>query len=420
LISPKFNESVDNNAPKTQEQILKDIASDAQDGGIDLIETINITKFNSLGENAQSGKLYEIKTRYSNWLSLGYQGHMKFLETHKDLKFYPEAILPSCTHLVIVAMNYYQPAPWESGRLLASDSTNSTELSRAGRIARYAWGRDYHKVLPKKLKTIGTNVFGKSAQGIIWRVLVDANPLDERFFAFNCGLGFTGRHTLTINHTLGSWFFLGTMLLNLSQYPMDKDEDQDEKSINLTEIDPYTIQGSTHQGSCPKSCFRCIQICPTGALKSPNVLDASRCISYLTIEHKGSIDVELRPLMGDWIFGCDLCQEVCPFNLKASITKVTDFLVKKAEPLEDLHNLLGLRTQEDFVEVFAGTPIMRAGRESMVRNAAIATGNRKNQESVPYLVKALEDQSPVVREHVQWALDQIAKNSTPIGTEDQI
>ena len=408
----------------TQEQILKDIFTYAQKSGIDLIETIDITKFNSLVKNGLSETLNEIKTRYSNWLALGYQGSMKFLETHKDLKFSPESVLPGCTHLVLVALNYYQPAPWESGKLLAGSSPNSadsSEVSHAGRIARYAWGRDYHKVLPKKLKAIGTQLFGKESQGTTWRVLVDANPLDERFFAFTSGLGFTGRHTLTINHTLGSWFFLGTMALNLSQYPrdMDKDQDQDQDKAN-SQIDPFKVQGSTHQGSCPKSCFRCIQVCPTGALKSPYVLDASRCISYLTIEHKGTIDQELRPLMGDWIFGCDLCQEVCPFNLKATLTGVSDFLVKKAGPLEDLHNLLKIRTQEEFLEAFAGTPIMRAGRESMVRNAAIAAGNRKNPESVPYLLEALGDPSPVVREHVQWALDQIAKRSTPQGVEDQI
>lgn len=321
------------------------------------------------------------------------------------MKFHPESLLPGCTHILVVALNYYQPAPWDSGKPLAQGSLETSDFQTSGRIARYAWGRDYHKILPKQLKTLAGQVFGTPSQGSIWRVLVDANPLDERFFAFNAGLGFTGRHTLTINHDLGSWFFLGTLLLNLQDFPTESPE-------TFTIVDPYAIQGSTGQGSCPKSCFRCLQVCPTGAIKSPHLLDSSRCISYLTIEHKGSIDLDLRPLMGDWIFGCDLCQEVCPFNLKAKITGIQDFLTKKAGPLKDLHQLLQMRTRDDFVHDFAGTPVMRAGRESMVRNAAIAAGNRKNPESVPYLQKALLDPSPVVREHVQWALDQIVNQAS--------
>ncbi|NCN04582.1 MAG: tRNA epoxyqueuosine(34) reductase QueG [Spirochaetales bacterium] len=329
-----------------------------------------------------------LENRYSQWISQGYAGDMDYLEKHMSLKYDPEKLLRGTKSLVLFGLSYFQAAPWSGG-------TAQTETTK-GRIARYAWGRDYHNSFGSRLKKIARILWGKEGQGITWRSFVDSGPLDERYFGGASELGFPGRHTLLINHDLGSWFFLGEILTTL-EYP--------EASIPT---DPFAPRVVSAQGSCPSSCTRCIQVCPTKALVGSHLLDGNKCISYLTIEHKGSIPLELRPLMGDWIFGCDLCQEVCPLNIKAQISTWTDFVNVRAGSTQDLKTLLAMRTDAEFLTRFAGTPLMRPKREGIVRNACVAAGNCSNPELLPWLKRAyLEDSSPIVREHAEWAIKRL-------------
>lgn len=327
---------------------------------------------------------------YARWLDEGNHGTMTFLQRHREMKFDPERILPGCRSVILAALPYYQEASWGKGRMLGP---------RGGRISRYAWGRDYHKVLKTRLNTLKTSL-GQDFPGEEFLPFTDAGPLHERFFAQSAGIGFTGRHTLLITHEQGSWVFLGGLLTTLAL---------EARGHHQIPENP----GSSAQGVCPSSCRRCIQVCPTGALTAPFRIDASRCISYLTIEHRGLIPEDLRSLMGDWVFGCDLCQEVCPLNLKAQQTGVEDFLTIRAQGTQDLGELLSMRSHEDFVRRFAGTPVMRARREGMVRNACIAGANRGEKTLIPILREVIrEDSDAAVRETARWAVAVLEGRST--------
>ncbi len=311
------------------------------------------------------------QAEYREWIAGGNHGEMDYLARHESMKYEPRSILTSCRSVIMVGANYYQPVPAETGS------------SPEGRVARYAWGRDYHNALGKRLKRVVRELRTRYPDEQ-FRSFVDASPLSERFFAERAGLGYTARNTLTISSAYGSWFFLGEILSTR----------------------PYgsTPVSEPVHGGCPSSCFRCGDVCPTGALYDHHRIDARRCISYLTIEHRGSIAEELRPLMGSWVFGCDLCQEVCPLNVRAQTTKIGDFTAHRAGPELQLDRLLAFEDQESYRQAFSGTPLLRPGRDAMVRNACIAAANTGRKELLRRLKELCNDHSDIVREHAQWAV----------------
>ncbi len=315
--------------------------------------------------------------RYRAWIEKGYAGSMGYLAAHAPLKFHPRGILAGCSSVLIAGINYFQSV--DGGR---------TAPAR-GRIARYAWGRDYHKVLGAKLRRV-VSALRAAYSGEEFRSFTDASPLAERHYAEKAGIGFTGRNTLLISSQFGSWFLIGE-ILSTRRFPPSG-----TRSLG---------RASGPHGGCPSGCRRCLDVCPTGALASEYEIDASRCISYLTIEHKGSIPVELRPLMGDWLFGCDLCQEVCPLNLRAQGATERDFVAWRAGSHLELEGLLSIESEEAFANRFAGSPLMRAKRSGLLRNACVVAANLGAVELLPRLRALAGDRDPVIAEHARYAVE---------------
>lgn len=311
---------------------------------------------------------------YREWLRRGYAGAMGYLESHAEMKYRPDALLPGAQSIIFVGINYYQPT---SGPAPASE----------GRIARYAWGRDYHRVLGKRLRRVARKL-GERYPEDKFQHGTDSTPLAERFYAERAGIGFTGRHTLLISGQYGSWFLIGE-ILSTRHFPASEPPDG-------------------RHGGCPTGCRKCIDVCPTGALLGPHKIDGSRCISYLTIEYKGSIPEELRPKMGNWLFGCDRCQEVCPLNVRAQVTDVQDFRQVRAGETEKLEEILRIETEEEFRRKYAGSPLMRAKRTGLLRNACIVAANNGATELLPLLRTRSNDQDAIIREHAAWAVQQLA------------
>lgn len=305
--------------------------------------------------------------QFVDWLDQGFAGEMNYLEDRKEAYEHPSHVLPGAMSILMLGLNY-QTAP-------AVQSTSGT-----GRIARYAWSNvDYHDLVHKKLKQLKR--FVKDLDPSIGvRGVVDTAPLLEREFAELAGIGWRAKNTLLINKTAGSWFFLAALLLDV---PLQYDE-------------PMV---TNHCGTCTA----CIDACPTDAFVQPHVLDATQCISYLTIEHRTAVPTALRSKMQDWILGCDICQEVCPWNRKAPLSQEADF-----QPL-DGHNPIELRslfqlTDDQFRERFRKTPLWRPKRRGILRNAAIALGNTPNQDNLDALALGLTDSEPLVRGATAWAL----------------
>ena len=312
----------------------------------------------------------EARGEYGRFIEKGYAGSMQYLERHAEAKYAPERLLPGVGSILFAAINYFQRTSRPPGR-------------GEGRIARYAWGRDYHKVMGSRLRRV-TRALGERYPEETFRPFTDSTPLAERHYAERAGIGFTGRHTLLISGQYGSWFLLGEIL-------------------STRRFEASGPAGRRH-GGCPSSCRKCIDVCPTGALLGPHRIDASRCISYLTIEHKGSIPEELRPKIGNWLFGCDLCQEVCPLNLREQATSVEDFRRVNAGERQELAAILSIEDDEEFTRRFAGSPLMRAKRTGLVRNACIVAANNRATELLPILRRLSADRDPVVAEHAAWAV----------------
>jgi epoxyqueuosine reductase len=312
--------------------------------------------------------------RLRDWLAQGFAGEMHYMERHGDARRDPSAILPEVRSVVMVAMNYALP------------EGSAEQRPGLGRVARYARGADYHDVLRQRLNQL-LAWLRHEVPGCRGRGVADTAPLLERDFARRAGLGWFGKNTLLLNKRLGSWFFLGALLLDLE----------------LTADAPHE---SSHCGTCTA----CLDACPTGAFVGPGVLDSRRCISYLTIELRGPIAEELRRPLGDWIFGCDVCQEVCPWNRKAPLGVEPALRARVDLEAVDLVELLGL-SEEEFRRRFRGTALMRARRRGLLRNAALALGNRGDATALPALRKALEDPEPLIREAAQWAIEQITSRS---------
>ncbi|MDE2787078.1 MAG: tRNA epoxyqueuosine(34) reductase QueG [Chloroflexota bacterium] len=280
----------------------------------------------------------------------------------------PETLLPGARSIISLGWNYYP----------AEDPPAS---GAQGLIARYARGRDYHRVMKRRMRRMVLDLAERLGEQFAARWYVDDGPMLDRAAAARAGLGWFGKNGNILNPTYGSWLLLGQIITDL---PLA--------------ADPPLAK------TCGQ-CSRCLPACPTDAIVAPYVVDNRRCISYLTIEHKGAIPIELRAPMGNWVFGCDICQEVCPVNRKAKATRDPNFGRTDLAAV-DLVELLEM-TEEQFRERFAGTPIMRAKRVGMQRNACVALGNSGDTAAVPALARALRSAPPLVRAHAAWALGRI-------------
>ena len=306
------------------------------------------------------------------WLDQGFAGVMReWFEHQEPLRADPENLLPGVRSVIMLATDHATSAEG------TADVGGAGEGS--GRVARYAWGADYHDLLRSRVNMLGAWLEAR-VPGCRTRGVVDSAPLAEREFAWLAGLGWFGKNTMLIDPRAGSFFFLTALLTDL-------------------ELPPDTPVEVDHCGTCTA----CLDACPTGAFVEPRVLDASRCISALSIEDHGPIAADLRPGMQDWIFGCDICQEVCPWNRHAPGSTEPTFQPSDGLPTPSLAALLGLDT-EAFRQRFKGSPLRRAKRRGLLRSAAIALGNRPHAPSFDALAAALADEEPVLRGAAAWAL----------------
>lgn len=312
--------------------------------------------------------------KLDDWLSAGYAGEMAFLARRSAVRKDPERLMPEVRSILVLGKHYRSAEPLEQ---------YWHDPSR-GRISRYAWGGDYHDLLLPRLKTLVQFIEEECGQSRRARPYVDTGPVMERPIAAAAGLGFIGKHTLLIHPRHGSWFFLAEILLDLRLEPT---------------LEPVRAGCGT--------CRRCQQICPTQAFAGDYVLDARRCISYLTIETKGPIPRDLRPLMGNHIFGCDDCQEVCPWNIRFGASAGAELFHPDPDQIAPkLLDLIGL-DDKGFIRRFRDTPLMRPRRRGLLRNVAIALGNWADPVAIPSLEVALSDQESLVRGHAAWALGRI-------------
>jgi epoxyqueuosine reductase len=326
-----------------------------------------------------AGPAPDAESAYARWLDEGRAGAMIYMHRHRHAKYRPERMLSGCRSIVLVGLNYYQALPSDNRK---THREAEPDADPHGRIARYAWGRDYHKTLGKRLKRVA-RALSADFEGHHFRGFTDATPLSERYYGVRAGLGFLGRNTLLIHPELGSWFFIGEVLATLA----------------IEETVPATHSRS----SCPPGCRRCIDACPTGALSAPYDFDARLCISYLTIEHAGTIEPRLTDRMDTWVFGCDRCQEACPLNARVEPTGVGDFRRPIAGASIELSRLLALRDDDDVRSRFAGSPLLRAKRRGLVRNACIAAGNAGAVALLPRIDGLRDDEDPVVAHAADWA-----------------
>lgn len=323
-------------------------------------------------------ELGDSESRLMNWLNAGHHGEMSYMTEHGKKRSRPEALVPGTVRVICVRMNY-----WPDDSVLAPRAAlKDTDI---GYIARYALGRDYHKVLRKRLQKLADRI-EKRVGSFGYRAFTDSAPVMEKPLAEKAGLGWIGKHTNLINKSEGSWFFLGELYTDL---PLPVDEPADN-----------------HCGTCRS----CIDACPTGAIVAPYQLDARRCISYLTIELRGSIPEVLRPLMGNRIFGCDDCQAVCPWNRFARHTGREEFTPRTTVTDRDLACFAGWG-EEEFHHNTSGSAIRRAGYEGFLRNVAVALGNASTSTIVLKSIDTLcRHPSALVREHAEWARQRHSRN----------
>ena len=309
---------------------------------------------------------------FERWLREGCAGSMDYLERTREERLDPARLLPGARAAIAVALSYHTPS--------ADDEPPSTSRMR---VARYAGGVDYHDVIRPRLEALARFIQSAAGHDVRSRAAVDTSALLERDLAARAGLGWFGKNTNVLSPSLGSWFFIG---------------------IVLTTAEPAFDEPMADRCG---TCTACLDACPTAAFTAPYTLDARRCISYLTIEHRGDVDETLRPLIGEWLFGCDVCQDVCPWNRKAATTAEPAFASPNVPPPEELLAL----DPAAFRERFRHTALWRARRSWLLRNAATILGNRGDAAAVPTLRAALTDSDPPVRVAAAWALSRLRAES---------
>jgi epoxyqueuosine reductase len=307
---------------------------------------------------------------FREWIAEGKHGEMGWLERTPERRCDPREVLPRCRSLVCLAMNYFPgSSPFPEGH------------PGGYRIARYAWNDDYHDLIEKRLREFDERL---QSLGGMQKRYVDTGPVLERDFATDAGLGWNGKSTMQIHRHLGTWFFLAEMLTTL----------------DLTPDAPF----GDHCGKCT----RCITACPTQAITAPHRVDARRCISYLTIEHKGPIPEEFREAIGDRIYGCDDCLDACPWNRFAEISREASFHARGPVFERRLRDFLNL-DDDGFRALFAKSPIKRIKRPRFLRNVCVAIGNTGSAEDLPALTRAADDSDPLISEHALWAIERIRR-----------
>lgn len=310
---------------------------------------------------------------FRNWLAEGAHGEMEYMRRGEEKRCDPQQVLPGAKTVVVLALNYFQ------GVRAGLAEVRRSQTAATGRIARYAWGDDYHEVIAAKLEKIDKFL---TELGGVQKCYVDTGPILERDLAAEAGIGWHGKSTMLIDPQLGTWFFLGEVLTTLELPPDPPQKDR-----------------------CG-TCDRCITACPTGAIVEPHRLDARRCISYLTIELKGPIPIEFRPLIGDRIFGCDDCLDACPWNRFARVSREGAFSARSVRSGLSLRDYLGL-SESEFRTLFRNSPIKRIKRRGFLRNVCVALGNVGDADDLPALEAAAADPEPMIAEHARWAISRI-------------
>ena len=317
--------------------------------------------------------LSEVENRLNDWLNLGMHGEMQYMVRHGSRRTRPQELISGTIRIISVRMDYFPPQSKAISDVL-DDSVSAF-------VSRYAMGRDYHKLIRKRLEKLARRIQDEIGD-FSYRAFADSAPVMEKPIAQKAGLGWIGKHSNVLNRRAGSWFFLGELYTDLP-LPIDSPE-------------------TDHCGSCTS----CISVCPTNAIVEPYIVDARKCISYLTIEYKGSIPLEFRPLMGNRIFGCDDCQMVCPWNRFSNDSDEPGFQVRNQLDSVSLCEVFSW-TEEEFMQITEGSAIRRLGYELWLRNVAVALGNA---QSTPQVIRSLSSRanhySSLVREHVNWALEQ--------------
>jgi epoxyqueuosine reductase len=373
------------------------IVDQAKTLGFDLCGVVRAEKFPELEQ-------------MSEWLARGYAGEMKYLADPRRSD--PQKAMPGIRSAIVCLLNYNTARPLSTDPALPIDYSKPSAW-----ISRYAWGDDYHDVLRERLDGVVESLRERFTQPFETRAYVDTGPVQERVLAKYAGLGWLGKNTLLLNQMLGSFFFLGVILTTLDLEP----------TLGGNELPPPDLCGS---------CRRCLDACPTQAFVEPYVMDARKCISYLTIELRGSIPEEFREPMGNHVFGCDICQDVCPWNRKAPVTELAAFQprgvgVKSEKGKGKMQNeatlfapeleWLAALSQEEFSRIFRGSAVKRAKWRGLVRNACVALGNSRTERGsksharlAALLERLAESADQIIAEHAQWALDRlrVSRNSS--------
>jgi len=318
---------------------------------------------------------------FEDWLAQGRHASMDYLTDDRARlrRADPRLVLPNCKSILVLAIPYKTPLRLPS----FSAQMGGEKDGGNGRVAAYAWGDDYHLVLPKRLQTLVKFIEDQAGHPVANRWYTDTGPILERDLAQRAGLGWIGKNTCLINPRLGSYFLLAEIFLDL-------------------ELEPDPSFATDQCGTCT----RCIEACPTDCILGNRTIDAGRCISYLTIELKDDIPPQLRPLMDDWVFGCDICQMVCPWNRFAAPDGDPAFSPRENLQQPNLIQELKLMS-EDFNRKFKNSPVKRAKRRDYLRNVAVALGNKGSSKDIPALKEALQDPEPMIRKHAAWAIKQI-------------
>ncbi|MGD1209871.1 MAG: tRNA epoxyqueuosine(34) reductase QueG [Candidatus Acidiferrales bacterium] len=335
-------------------------------------------------------------SRLPEWLARGFAGEMKYL--HDSRRADPRSVLQGARSLIVVALNYNSAQP--ASAQLPADAKDESPRGPRGLISRYAWGDDYHDVIRQKLAALIEEMRAQFLERFEARAYADTGPIVERVAAKHAGLGWLAKNTCLIHPQLGSWLFLGVIVTTLA-------------------LEPSLAPGAPPPPDLCGSCTRCLDACPTQAFPEPYVLDARRCISYLTIELRGAIPEEFREQMGRNVIGCDICQDVCPWNRKAPVTSLAAFEPRQTLFAPELEWLASL-SQQEFSAVFRGSAVKRAKWRGLVRNACVALGNSSiapDQPAYPRVIRLLDrlasSEDAMISGHARWALVRLS------GSHDQ-